>query len=114
MQNRSPVRISGEPAIIEELTGVLRKQSEFDVVDVKIVENDEVSLDFNIELVATVVGLASSLFFDRAIVPTLWSVLRKRRDTTITIESPTATVTIKATAGLTEAQIEKVIAGLNR
>jgi hypothetical protein len=58
--------------------------------------------------------MASTLFFDKAIVPTLWNLLRRRPGSRLSIETPTRTVEIRSSIELTEDEVERLIASLGR
>lgn len=108
---RTAVRLQGDPSLMEEVEVLLSESGEVEMVSSGSGQGGE-GLDFDIATLVTVVGLVSSLFFDGAIVPSLWRALRRHKGSSIVIETPLRTVKITSTEELTEEQVRQLLATL--
>lgn len=105
---RTAVRLQGDPALMEEVEALLSDSDEIEVTSSDSGQGGE-GLDFDIATLATIVGLVSSLFFDSAIVPSLWKALRRHKGSSIVIETPLRTVKITSTEELTEEEVRQLL-----
>ncbi|MFF4427121.1 hypothetical protein ACFY04_41355 [Streptomyces sp. NPDC001549] len=109
-----PMRIQGDPDVIEEIAALVR---ESDVAEYMRTEEDDsggIGADFNLEAVATLIGIASSLFFEGPIVPKLYGILRRRPGARISVETPTGSVSIKVTGDFSEESLYRALSELTR
>ena len=102
------VRLQGNPGLMEEVEVLLRESDEAEVTTSRIGEGGE-GLDYDIEVLSTVVGLVSTLFLDGAIVPALWKALRRHKGSSVVVETPTRTVKITSTGELTEREVRALL-----
>lgn len=107
-----PIRIQGDPAVVEEVAALVKESEEAEYVRTEQDDSGGIGADFALETVATVIAIASTLFFDGAIVPKLYALLRRHRGTRISIETPTRSVTIEVTGDLSEESLRKVLSEL--
>jgi hypothetical protein len=106
------VRIQGEPDVIGEISEVVKASDKAEFVRAEQDDTGGIGADFVLETVATIVIIASGLFFDEPIVPKLWGILRRHRGTKIMIETPTQTVTIESTGELTKESLQTALNAL--
>lgn len=110
---KTMMRFTGDPETINEIAGLIRESGAAESVRVDTEEDTGVGSDFALETVAAAIAILSTLFFDRAIVPSLWQLLRKKRPgTKVVIETPTRTVSIVASTALTEDELRAILAPL--
>lgn len=112
MADGTGIRIQGEPDVIGELAAALEPADGVDVLRVETDDTAGIGADFALETVATLIAIASGLFVDGPLVPALWGILRKHRGTTISVETPTRTVTVRSDADLSEESVRAILAAL--
>ena len=108
-----PIRVQGDPEVIDDVAALMDGAEECDLLRIETDDLGGIGADFALETVATAVGLASALFFDGAIVPSLWRLLRRHKGTTITIETPTRSVSITSSDDLTPEMLGDLVATLS-
>lgn len=105
-------RVLGEPAVIEEISELVRESDEAELVRVEQIDSGGIGADFDLNTTASLVTIASFLFFEGGIVPKLWSILRRHPGTKVTIETPTRTVSIESTEALTPEALGTILGAL--
>ncbi|HET9168109.1 MAG TPA: hypothetical protein VFN97_01700 [Actinospica sp.] len=106
------IRIVGASDVITEIESLIRESDGSGVKYVRTdeVEADEMGADFILETIAAVVAIVDALFFDGAIVPRLFGILRRHHGTRIRVDTPTGKVTIEVTKDLSEEQLRDLLA----
>lgn len=110
--DETPIRIQGDPEVIEEIAALVRSSSHARFVRVEQDDQGGIGADFVLETVATLIAIASGLFFEKPILPNLYKLLNRHKGTTITIETPTQTVSIESTKDLSLESLKAVLDAL--
>lgn len=107
MEPGTRLRITSEEAIIADLEKVLREE-DLPVLSSGAVDNPgRLALDF--DTVASVVTMASTLFFSGPIVPSLLGLLKKHKKSRIIIDGPRKRIEIEWHADVTEDEIRQAL-----
>jgi hypothetical protein len=112
MSQKTSVRFRGDPELVEEIARLLEASDGAEVLRIETEEDTDAGVDFGLDVVATLVGLVGSLFFNGAIVPSLMQALRKKPGSKITIETPMRTVSIVSSTQFSEDEVRRLIASL--
>ncbi|MFD5564440.1 hypothetical protein [Kitasatospora griseola] len=100
--------------MIEEIVALVRESNDVEYVRTDVDDSGGIGADFNLETVATLIGIATSLFFDGPIVPKLYGILRQRRGDWISVETPTGSVLIKVDGDFSEESLYRALNELTR
>jgi|GEM_PF-4283534 len=103
------IRIQGDPSVIEEIAALIEESDDAKYLRTEQDDSGGIGADFVLETIATVIAIASNLFFDGPIVPKLFTVLRRHPGTRISIETPTRTVSITSTGSLSEESLQNIL-----
>jgi hypothetical protein len=106
------MRIQGDPDVISEITELIKDSNAVKFIRVEQDDSGGVGADFILETIATVIAIASSLFFDEPIVPKLWEILHRHKGTKITVETPTQTLTIESSGDLSIESLQTALSAL--
>jgi hypothetical protein len=106
------IRIQGDSVVVEEIAALIQASEDAQYLRTEQDDSAGIGADFALETVATVIAIASALFFDGPIVPKLYAVLRRHRGTRISIETPTCSVSVEVTGDLSEESLRKALAEL--
>jgi hypothetical protein len=109
MPAETSVRFRGDLELISEIEQLLDDSGEAEVIEFQAEEDSGTGTEFGIEIIATVVGLVSDLFFDGPIVPALVQVFRKKPGSKITIETPRGSIVVTTSGDFTKEQLRKIV-----
>ncbi|WP_030722428.1 hypothetical protein [Streptomyces sp. NRRL F-2580] len=109
-----PIRIQGDPDVIKEIEALMRESDDAQYLRTEEDDSGGIGADFELDTVATIIGIASSLFFDGPIIPKLYGILRRHRGTRISVETPTGSVSITASGDFSEESLRRALWELTR
>ncbi|MEU5282095.1 hypothetical protein AB0G87_37430 [Streptomyces asoensis] len=95
-----PVRIQGDPEVIKEIEALVRESDDAHYLRTEQDDSGGIGADFDLATVATIVGMASSLFFDGP--------------TRISVETPAGSVSITASGDFSEDSLRRALRELTR
>lgn len=107
--NGRAIRIQGPPLVIAEVAALVQAADDAEYLRTELDDSGGIGADFGLETVATVIAIASALFFDGPVVPKLYSVLRRHRGSRISIETPTRSVSIEIAGDFSQDSLRKVL-----
>ena len=113
MDGRS-IRIQGHAVVIAEIAELLQASDGAEYLRTEEDDSGGIGADFALETVATLIAIASALFFDGPIVPKLYAILHRHRGTHVSIETSTRSVSVDVNGDLSEAALRKVLDELAR
>jgi hypothetical protein len=113
--NGMAIRIQGDPGVIDEISRLVQDSEQAKLVRIERDDSGGIGADFDLETVATIIAIVSSLadlLFDKPLVPGLWKILHRHKGTRVSIETPARTVTIESTGELTEESLRTALDAL--
>lgn len=103
------IRIQGDPAVVEDIAALIQENDDAQYIRTELDDSGGIGADFILETIATLIAIASALFFDGPIVPQLYSVLHRHRGTRISIETSGKTVVIKIDGDFSEEKLRNIL-----
>lgn len=107
-----PLQILGEPEVIAEFEALLAATDGVDIERVEEVDAAAAGANFALETVALIIAIASGLFFDKPIVPSILNIFKRHKNAKVVMETPTGKITLEGK--LTEEQVEAALRSLAR
>jgi hypothetical protein len=109
---KTSVRFRGDLEVVNDIEQLLEESSAAEVVEFQAEEDSGIGVEFDVELVASLVGLISNLFFDGPIIHSLVHIFRKKPGSRISIETPRRTIIVTSSADFSENELHKIIESL--
>jgi hypothetical protein len=107
-EEKVSLRLRGDLEVLYDIEQLLEENDHSEVLAFD-TEQDSAGADFDVTLIATLVGLVSDLFFDGPIIPALTKIFRKKPGTKISIETPQRSIVIESSPGITEEEVRKIM-----
>lgn len=112
MPEKTSVRFRGDLELVNDIEQLLEESNAAEVLEFQAEEDSGTGAEFGVELIATLVGLVGSLFFDGPIIPSLVQIFRKKPGSKITIETPRRTIVVTSSTDFSEDELRKIIDSL--
>jgi hypothetical protein len=106
---RRPVRFQGDPDVVAEVEALLKAEDDVEYVRTEVDDSAGIGADFDLETLSTVVALVPVLFFEGPVLAKLYRLLRPRRGSRFSIETPTGSVTIAVDGEFSEAALGEML-----
>jgi hypothetical protein len=106
---KTSVRFRGDLEVVNDIEQLLEESSAAEVVEFQAEEDSGIGVEFDVGLIASLVGLISNLFFDGPIIHSLVHIFRKKPGSRISIETPRRTIIVTSSADFSENELREII-----